>query len=302
MRESEPARVVEIAKHVGEFVQQLGEVTLTNLAAISALTAIMLYVTGLLRRVAQLHAEGVATTRGLAFSSLQDYLVEGLAVIVSPKTAVLILFIVCCGLAAFFLPRLAPLVDDVPAYPDADEERAVQPDDELDNELDGASPNRRRQQGVGSKRRVRWFRPLVIGAIFVPCVLCVLFVPLAVWGPLVVAAAPLGALVYINSQYHILNFNSWSEWSMVHARSTVAAVGATFALMAALYSYCDPPPLNRAVIRTARGRQVTGGLLAESSGLVYLVGPRDSDHRAEILALPLADVAVIHIEEGVLRA
>ncbi len=283
------AAVEQLAK----FGRQLGELTLANVAATSALIAVFLYVIGLLRRVAQLHAEGVATTRGLGLSSLQDYLIQGLAVIVNPETAALLLVILVASAGAFFLPRLTSLIPDSFTFGNG-EEGAAPKADALKGSR-GESPEGQAVDGALTRDMPKWLVKLfVYGAI----AFFVLLVPLAVWAPFAAGLAALAGLWYANSHYDLLTFGSWRTWTTNHASATVIGLGGSLAVVAALYGYCDPPPLDSAVIHTVQGKQIVGKLLAESNGLVYLVGARDRNGRATIEAVSLTDIAAMNVTAG----
>jgi hypothetical protein len=290
--------VKEVFDGIADFGRQLGKLTFGNVAALSALTAAVLYVIGLVRRVAQLHAEGVSTTRGLGLSSLQDYLLEGLGVIVNPGTALLLVALAILAGGAFVYARLSSTtLADVLARWWGDDETSTNAD--LGPERTGDSGKQTRKvEGVDGESFIDTITsiPSVLAVIFL-----VLVIPLAEWAPAVVAVAPLFALALINAHYGLLKFDGWRNWSLSHARASVLALGLTLALTSVLYAYFEPPSLDQAIIRTSAGREIKGRLLAESNGLVYLVGLRDRNQQAAIIAIPFTSVAEIHIDEGVPR-
>lgn len=292
--------VKDVFDGIADFGRQLGKLTFGNVAALSALTAAVLYVIGLVRRVAQLHAEGVSTTRGLGLSSLQDYLLEGLGVIVNPGTVLLLLALAILAGGAFVYARLSSTtLADVLARWWGDDETSTNADS--GPERTGDSGKQTGEQKVEGSDGESFIDTAMFIASVLVVIFLVLLIPLAEWGPAVVACAPLFALALINAHYGLLKFDGWRNWSLSHARASVLALGLTLALTSVLYAYFEPPSLDQAIIRTSAGREIKGRLLAESNGLVYLVGPRDRNQQAAIIAIPFTSVAEIHIDEGLPR-
>lgn len=113
-------------------------------------------------------------------------------------------------------------------------------------------------------------------------------VPLAVWVPLAAGLMPLLFLARVNARYRLLDFRSWDAWTGAHARASVIALAATFALMAGLHCYFDPPPLDLASVHTTRGTLLVGELLAEANGSVYLAVASGQRHIVRIESLSLS--------------
>jgi hypothetical protein len=66
--------------------------------SITAIAGVSFYVVGIAQRLAVLHADHVPVSRGLPLIALQDYLAQGLAIVLSPGTLVLLV-----GLAGLLL-------------------------------------------------------------------------------------------------------------------------------------------------------------------------------------------------------
>ncbi|HEY3830443.1 MAG TPA: hypothetical protein VGL57_14715 [Solirubrobacteraceae bacterium] len=284
--------VKEVIAGVVDFGRQLGELTFANVAALSALTATVLYVIGLVRRIGQLHAEDVSTTRGLGLSSLQDYLLEGLAVIVNPTIAFRLAVVAVLAAAAFVGAKLAstPAADRIARWWGGGE-TSLEAGAEADGTLSAAAAGSDDSANGSNSRLIRGVWGLGAAGL-------TLLIPVAEWGPPIAVAVAAAALVYFNLRFELLTINGWRTWSVNHARASVLTAVVMLSALAALYAYFDPPPLDQATIYTSNDQVIKGKLLAESNGLVYLVGTRDRDHQAGILAIPLTSVARMRVSVG----
>jgi hypothetical protein len=268
-----------------DFVYRIGKRWLAQWPVISALVCAALAMAGLARRVAQLHAAGIPLIRGLTLLTLPDYLVEGVAVAVAPTTAILLIVLALAAVGAFLAADLAEGRRDVGVA-----HEAIGETEPGRASLDVRDPRPR-------QRRIRQ-RCLLAAPTGAGCGLVCLIVPLAVWGPLLAALTPLVCLLRLNARYEVLDLSSWSTWSRVHARVSVTVLVCTFALMAGLHCYFDPPPLDLASIRTKEGTHLEGGLIAVSNGFVYLAEPGDPVRRAYIRSLPVTEIAAMRIGPG----
>jgi hypothetical protein len=291
--------IAELVQPIREFSRQIGRLTFGNFAAISALVAGALYVVGLVRRVAQLHAEGVATSRGLGLSSLQDYLLEGLAVVVNPTTAALLVVLLILAGAAFLYAalsgtRIADLLARFLSDQDASTHKAVTQEIPL-GRVARAAPEHPSLLATYLSILLS-LMTIGVGVVFLLGLLLV--VPVANWGPGALGVLPVAGVVLINGHYGFLEFDGLRSWSMDHARAVVYCCGITLVLIVTLFAYFDPPSLDRAEVRTLQGRHLVGELLSTSGGDVYLVGTRGHDGQASIVVIPTTSVSTMRISEG----
>lgn len=250
---------------------------ITHVTALLALGAVGLYAVGVVRTIGLLHAEGVATTRGIPLVPLQDYLVRGLSVVLTLNAVLELAFFGLVIVLVLESPRIA---------------RSVA----------------RRATGTGPLRE-SVFRPFavllrsrtwVVGAAGA-LLLSVLFVPVAEWAPAVLAYTfAFGTAAFAVRRGLSLDPRRWQP---AHAR-VAGAVVVGYILIALLgNAYLTPPPIDRVVIRTSDGATLAGKLLAVSGGVVYMAGASPARRgRPAITALPIGRVATMQIAGGQPRA
>jgi hypothetical protein len=283
--------------------RRIGKLTLANLTAILALSGLLLYGVGLLRRVAQLHAEGVPTTRGLPLSSLQEYLIQGLSVLVDPNNVQLILTIIILAIAALVSPRILATVRlavEADPEPHADDEPSHRNANAVDTLVRVSLLRSLANRMLDKAFRLIGFVVVVGGCLIVLFV--ILLVPLAYWGPAVASVIPLSIFLFLNNLFKFVDLASWRSWSQSHARLAVTWLVVTLILLTCLYTYCDPPPLERATVRTVTMGTLTGRLLGESNGFLYLIGPETTvNPQANLILLPVTGIVSVQVRQGVKR-
>lgn len=280
--------------------RRIGKLTLANLTAVLALSGLVLYAVGLLRRVAQLHAEGVPTTRGLPLASLQDYLVQGLSVVVDPNNVQAIGVVVAVAVAGLLSPRILAALR--PFAEGAVDSHTSDTPNGSDGLVGSSLPTASPPKGIAyrvSRRALAVLAILIVRCVLVVPLLGLLLVPVAYWGPAVASFVPLAMFLWLNSHFKYVDFGSWRGWSQKQARLTITWLVITLLLLTGLYTYFDPPPLERATVRTLAMGTLRGKLLGESDGFLYLIAGHGSTGRQHgLVLLPTSTIVSVQIEPG----
>lgn len=246
---------------------------LANAAVVLAAATALIYTIGLIRTMAQLHAEHVQTLRALPLSPLQEYFIAGLAVVLSPSALLLfaLVFVLLAAIHAFF--AFAATV------PEPEPSLAKSLIDDLRKFADGGPSWRE----IGST--------VLLGLSgFLLAALWLLAVPLLYLKLSAVALAVLAPFVFVSP-------GSTPASRKRQARlATVVAIVMTGSLISAIL-YLAPPALDRVTIRATNGHYVRAKLLAQTSSMIYLVG-RDDHGDAAVTAFPTARIARMEIVHG----
>jgi hypothetical protein len=299
-------RAEELLDFLRRAGRTLAETSLKNVATIFALAGLLFYVVGLARRVAILEAEGIPTSRGLPLTSLQDYLLQGLAVIIDPNTlgaiAVWVLVIGAILVSPGLAVRVKATFADVSHEENADAQTTGEP--QTSNGAEESAPATA-DQGPLWKRRVRGLVSGFFLAVFWAAVLYIvifiaagiIYLPFAAWVPLVLSFL-VAVIVIAVSKLRVLRVPPWRTWTHVHAR----LVGATLVAMVLIYVLTRivlaPPPLDTATLHLKSGRECAGGLLASTNNALYLVDRSPQTGAAKIRAFPVGQLASLEIAEG----
>lgn len=253
--------------------------SLADATALLAVGGVALYIVGLVRTVGLLHAEGVDVTRAIPLAPLQDYLLRGLGVIVTPGS---LLQIAIAGLllaAALTSARWGAL------FHGGDD-----PSETVWNILFGL---------FGLALLGLGFIPfladdLVLTPLLVIPFSFVLLVPPVEWIPVVVPTA-LAVAAAALAAWSGRPPDEWGAWSRGHARVAAATIAAWLLVAALLDAYLAPPPLDRARIETTSGERLTGGLLTLTGSLAYVV---EDGEKERIRVIPVADMRSLWVSEG----
>lgn len=269
-------RKISVARGIGVFC-------LSNATLVLAAFTALIYGVGLLRTLAQLHAEHVQSLRGLPLAPLQVYFVAGLAVILKPTTMIVLAIVL--GLAAFAHAglRRAELDFSRPA-PDQPTrtEQHESPADEDDADRPGVV-----EIAAFSMLVVVWL-VAVLGAVLVVAQ----FVPLRL-GAAYVTFTSTFVLLFLS----VRSIAARSPDTSASLFTAALVTGLTLATLA--FTYVEPPSLDRVTIRATNGRYVRAKLLSQTSSMVYVVGPRrPKDRNASIIAFPTSRIARMEIDQG----
>lgn len=265
--------------HVERVARRLGKLTAQNVTAMSAVTVLILYLIGLVRRIGQLHAEGISPIRGLPLLPLQRYFVDGTSVMLNPGTLGLLFMVGLATTLALNLPTAVKMME------------ALQADEA--GEPATRSPIRAALQRVVD--RVLMAIGVVVVLLYPFAVL--LLVPVAEWLPVLAGATPLFVLTFAVAASGV----TWSDWSDRHGRLIALALALTFVLAVGLSAYFHPPSYDRVVILTTDHRRVAGPLIAQADGFMYVAGKPVDQRRGEertIIAVPAARVASARVSKG----
>ncbi len=293
--------VAEAAKLALNLVHKLGRLTLTNVTTVFALGVLVLYLIGVVRRIAQLHDVGVSTSRGVPLAPLQDYLVSGLGVIVNPATLGLLFIVVFVTVVILAAPKAAEMFREavervLASYGTGDEP----PDDGRADEPDEPNPGKGSRLSPRASRILRAVASVGGGvAVWGSIVACVLVVPWRYWVAFAAVAAIAAVLLALNRRYAVVPVSKPTSWERHHARvmaSTFLGLTLIFGLLVAVMM---PRPLDRVVVRPLKGKTITGPLLAQANGAIYVADARrDSRTQASVTAIPLGRIQSFHVEDG----
>jgi len=257
-----------------------GKVLLSSPTAFLAYAGVGLYVIGLVRTVGVLHAENIPITRGLPLAPLQDYLVRGLAVVVTPQTFMYILVI---GLMLAFAS-----MDLVPGIVAG---RRVAPDD--DNDASGTDLPALSAPAVSprSSGKPEVFFPPAFGLVLIAAVI---LVPLAQWLPFVP-----GAAVAAWAFFSLLDMAEQPTVDTARFAIYVAALLGSLSLAWAMHAYFHPSSLDIATITPKKGKAWSASLLYSTNQMLYVLGKedRESGHR-RIEEIPVESLKSVEIIDG----
>ena len=311
-RPREADAIAEIARVVIAAGEKLGKLTLANVTTVFALAALVFYVVGLFRRMAQLHDVGVPIGRGVPLLPLQDYLISGLAVIVNPYNLPTLLWIALLASVVLGLPTGAAVLSQFRGNSDEGKPSSrsqapiVQgaPPTSGPRENAGASDKEDRDGGSHAAKDTtllgRAFGWLILAIIVSFPIGVVLLIPVATWAPLVAFPVVVIVLLLLNARYGAVPLLTPQRWSKLHARVVASVFLVALSALGALVVWFNPPPLDKVTIRRVQDSAVTGPLVAQANGVVYVAGGRNNtDEAADVIAVPLGRIASIRITDGV---
>jgi hypothetical protein len=258
-------------------MHELADFSLKNLTALFALAALVFYVLGLGRRVAVVLAEGIPTSRAIPLASLQDYLIQGLAVIVDPSVLLVIASLVLVGFAI-------PAAKDIGNWLKRPTEQAEPAED-----ADAVAEVAPTPGTVGRLLAKVWILVLVIlAALVIAALACILvFLPPAAWLPSGVTIVALFAVGFFAARFE--------TWTPATAAAIVALAGLGYLSGEVVQVVLAPPPLDTAKVTPTTGEPETGELLSTANGAVYLV-QREGDEPT-ITMYPFGQVRSMRISE-----
>jgi hypothetical protein len=269
---------------LAELLTTARDLTLRNVTAITAAGALSLYLVGLFRRLGQLNAEGIDPRRGLTVTSLQDYLLDGAAVVVA--TLLPVAFVALgLGVVASAVPRIAERLWPAAKKPAGKQQAGDQPPPASTQWL---------IDRIAILDRVRsrtWWRRLERVAILL---LVVAFVPLEFLAAFLALGFVIWALVMA---WRRMNAESESRRSGIRFVTTLAL---GYLLLLAVQAYVLPTPLDRlCAITTDRSHShFAGPFLGQTNASFYVVGQRPNDGGSYIRAMPAARIRAMRIIEG----
>jgi hypothetical protein len=276
----------------------------SGLTAVLALAGVACYAVGIAQKIGVLDAEHVPLSAGIPLFALQDYFVQGLATVTSPRTlGDLALLTMFCFAIVLLSPAGVRAWSSKAAPADAPGEPATQ-------DVPGAATPAPAPPESASSGKSFFKGPLGIvllilyGIIVWYGIVIVALEPLAVWGPSVAVVVPVvlsaGLLVAPRSP---LRPRSLRSWSSAHAGLTAATVVAMVVIHAAVKAYYVPAPLPDVTVQTTTGPTHFGRLLADDDGSVYLI-PDPPLGRGEptITVIPTTSIAKLVIRPGEARS
>ena len=256
-----------------QLANRLGKVTVKNATATTAAGLVVIYLVGVLRALGQLSAEDVSPVRALFLRPLQDYFVDGLAVILNPETIALVL-VTTAGVVLALRAAGSPFSD---------------------------RPASTRKKTQEAKTSASIFRAgFSLGFVVVAGGVLVLVMPLANWMPFVVGAIPLYVLLGLIAKSEGQD-DTFGEWSSKHRRLMALTLVTCFVLAVGIRAFAAPTPLDRAVIRTTDHRIMRADLIAHANGFFYLAGARvavPSGKERQIIAVPAEHIARVRLYKG----
>lgn len=277
-----PTSVQDWLSFAGDLGGQVGKVLLSHASSVLAFAGVGLYVIGVVRTIGILEAEDIPVSRGLPLAPLQDYLLRGLAVVVTPQ-ALFSIVVIGAGLT-FIILGFSP---DLSSGSDSHEPPE--------------SPSRRESGLLGATVAALDALKRAIASIGLPLIAAamLLIVPVAEWLPVIPGAAGVGFALVGLSMFAKGDATAQGE---KHQGVLVAGLLASLFLAWAMYAYFHPPPLDLARISTEDGKTRNAKLLYSSNEVLYLVGSEDekSGHR-RIEEIPFDSVRSVEISDGTPR-
>jgi uncharacterized membrane protein len=259
-----------VIKRVGAFCSAHAPILLGTFTA-------LVYGIGLFRTLTQLHAAHVQSLRGLPLAPLQGYFIAGLAVILDPDILLsLLLTIVTLIALRVQAESVTPSENTAPAFDGPKWAETL-------NALT-------RFFATGHLRSVTR-REMIVAVLYaIPLFLLVVNLPFAIMAASAAALVPFLPLGVAGA--------SQGTAPRVSANVLAGLFIIAIALSLATFVYVAPPSLDHVTIRATNGRYVRAELLTQTSSMVYVIGPRDKNGDASIIAFPTGRIARMEIGHG----
>jgi hypothetical protein len=266
------------------------EFTFRNVTAVFAITVAVLYSVGIIQRLGVLNRERVPIGKALPLTALQSYFVAGLADLLAPTTLVTIVGIAVAIPLILLSPYFLSVYKEL-RQPDAESVSATAPEPTKDRKL---SESRWSLFSIAALSISLLF---AIGGIVV-AIDGLLFLPLAIWGPVLAAVSPAAVAWYL-VRAKIIKVAPWEDWGRPHARIVAITVAAMLFVFVIVKSWYVPAPLDIVHIQTFDGAMKPAALLGTTDSFVYVLVARQGEHRSTIIrAVPIDRIAAMTVEGG----
>lgn len=238
----------------------------SSIPALLALGALGIYLVGILQAVGMLRATGVDTYRALAFSSLQDYFLRGVAILLGTTGGLLVL---CLGAVGGYW----------------------------------VFGNRASETIAPPKPSEGWIGRLGSGATYLVLAVLVLALPVAVTVPVFGVVVAVVVAIAGARRVGLLPSDLSEVVDSLPRRLVVAFVGAIVLLATGVQAYVAPLNHEYARVRLSTNKVIAGEYVGAKDGMVYLAGKRPSHEsvgnprQRSMRAIPIARIAELRVSK-----